>query len=194
MLKTNKDILGWVHDNLGETIRDLTDNVFAETPYTESLMAGIICRETGFLILRYANQGKSFEEICGLMKGDYGQRPGESKKQYHGYGFVQIDTHSYPQFIRDTPLSDYRAYLHKAIEVLEEKRIFLQKRGYSKNTMNEDLWLRSVVAAYNTGQGNVAKSLDRGLDPDRTTHQGDYSKEVMKFREIYYDNFAPKGE
>ncbi len=189
MIKSNKDILAWIHDNLGESIRELTDMKYKDTLYTEALIAGMICRETGFLILRYANQGKDFETICGLMKGDYGQRTGESSKRYHGFGFVQIDINSYPVFIKDTPLSDYKAYLEKAILVLEEKRKYIESKGFNTDTLGEDNFLRAIVAAYNTGQGNVVRSLVRGLDVDRTTHQGDYSKEVFKFRFIYYDMY-----
>lgn len=188
MIKTNKEILKWIYENLGKDIRYLTDDKYKDTPYTESLIAGMICRETGFLILRYYNQGKTFNEICNLMKGDY--RNG----RYNGYGFVQIDIGSYPKFIKDTPLSDYKAYLEKSILVLEEKRISIERAGFTKDKLGKDLWLKAIVSAYNTGQGNVIKSLKMGKDTDRTTHQGDYAKCVMQFRMIYYDNFIKLNE
>lgn len=179
MIKTNKDILIWIHDNLGEAIRELTDVKYADTPYTEALIAGIACRETGCLIKPFVNKGYDFETICNKMIGDHG----------HGYGFIQIDDRSYPVFLRDTPLSDYKAYLEKAILVLEEKRKYIESKGFTKDKLGEDEWLRAIVAAYNTGQGNVVKSLARGLDVDRTTYNGDYSKEVMQFRYTYYEMY-----
>lgn len=189
-MKTNKDILKWIHDNLGETIRELVNGEFKDTVYTEALIAGLICRETGFLILRYANQGMDLIAIASRMKGDYGRRAGESAPQYHGYGFVQIDTGSYPQFIRDTPLSDYKAWLHKAIEVLEEKRRSMVTTFAKCNIgPDDDNYIRAILAAYNSGQGNVIKSLIHGRDVDSTTYQGDYSKETMKFRYQYWDMF-----
>jgi hypothetical protein len=192
MLKTNKDILKWIHDNLGETIRELTDVIFKDTLYTEAFIAGLICRETGFLILRYANQGRSLDEIAVRMKGDYGRRPGESEPQYHGFGFVQIDTGSYPDFIQNNPLADYKAYLRKAILVLEEKRKSIISAGFKPENFDDDYFLRAVAAAYNSGQGNVIKSLRLGRDVDVTTYEGDYSKKVMKFRYLYWDIFGEK--
>ena len=190
MLKTNKDILSWIHDNLGATIRELTDADFKDTPYTEAVIAGLICRETGFLILRYANKGMALDEIAVRMKGDYGRRAGESGPRYHGYGFVQIDTGSYPDFINDTPLSDYKSYLRKAIEVLEEKRSSITRAGFNADNLGDEYYLRAILAAYNSGQGRVIRSLSLGRDVDITTYQGDYSKEVMKFRYEYWDMFG----
>ncbi len=189
MLKTNKDILIWIHDNLGETIRGLTDGDFKETPYTEALIAGLICRETGFLILRYANKGMGLDEIAVRMKGDYGRRAGESTPRYHGYGFVQIDTGSYPDFINKAPLSDYTAYLKKAVEVLEEKRRSIMCAGFNAGSLGDEYFMRAILAAYNSGQGNAVRSLRLGRDVDVTTYQGDYSKEVMKFRYEYWEMY-----
>jgi hypothetical protein len=189
MLKTNRDILKWVHDNLGDSIRELTDVEFADTVYTEAIIAGLICRETGFLILRYVNKGMSLDEIALKMKGDFGKRPGDGSAKYHGYGFVQIDTGSYPDFIFKTPLGDYKAYLRKAIEVLEEKRKSIVNAGFSQERLGDENFTRAILAAYNSGQGNVINSLHHGRDIDSTTYQGDYSKEVMKFRYEYWDMF-----
>ena len=192
MLKTNKNILNWIHENLGSAIRELTDEEFKETVYTEALIAGLICRETGFLILRYANKGMALGEIAVRMKGDYGRRAGEAAPRYHGYGFVQIDTGSYPDFISNTPLSDYKSYLRKSIEVLEEKRKSIERAGFTQEKLGEENYIRAILAAYNSGQGNVIKSLNFGRDVDSTTYQGDYSKEVMKFRYEYWDMFGEK--
>lgn len=189
MLKTEKDILVWIHDNLGEDIRKLTDEKYKDTLYTEALIAGLITRETGFLILRYANKGFNKFEIAKRMKGDYGRRPGESSARYHGYGFVQIDTGSYPDFISSTPLENYPSYLEKAILVLEEKRKSIVRAGFTENSLGNEEFLRAILAAYNSGQGNVIRSLKRGRDVDATTHQGDYSKDVMRMRYKYWEMY-----
>src|SRR3990167_10255201 len=125
-MKSEKEILIWIHDNLGESIRFLTDIKYKDRIYTEALIAGLICRETGFLILRFANKGMDKIEIAKRMKGDYSKRQGESSARYHGFGFVQIDINSYPEFINNTPLEDYPGYLEKAIQVLEEKRASIE--------------------------------------------------------------------
>jgi len=44
---------------------------------------------------------------------------------------------------------------------------------------------RATVAAYNCGEGNVAKVMRAGLDVDARTHQHNYSAEVWRFREMY---------
>ena len=188
-MRTEKDILIWIHDNLGSEIRKLTDEKYKETLYTESLIAGLITRETGFLILRYANRGMNVNEIAARMKGDYGRRPGESSARYHGFGFVQIDIHSYPEFINSTPLEDYPAYLEKAILVLEEKRKSIERAGFTEESLGNEDFIRAILAAYNSGQGNVIRSLRRGRDVDTTTHQGDYSKDVMRLRYKYWEMF-----
>jgi hypothetical protein len=189
MLKTEKDILIWIHDNLGEDIRALTDEKFKETLYTEALIAGLITRETGFLILRYANRGFDKTEIAKRMKGDYGRRPGESAARYHGFGFVQIDINSYPDFLSSTPLENYPAYLEKAILVLEEKRRSIERAGFTEKSIGNEEFLRSILAAYNSGQGNVIKSLRAGRDVDSTTYQHDYSKDVMRLRYKYWEMY-----
>ena len=188
-MRTEKDILIWIHDNLGSEIRKLTDEKYKETLYTESLIAGLITRETGFLILRYANRGMNVNEIAARMKGDYGRRPGESSARYHGFGFVQIDIHSYPELINSTPLEDYPAYLEKAILVLEEKRKSIERAGFTEESLGNEDFIRAILAAYNSGQGNVIRSLRRGRDVDTTTHQGDYSKDVMRLRYKYWEMF-----
>ena len=192
MIKTEKDILTWIHDDLGGTIRELTSGEFSETPYTEALIAALICRETGFLIKRYANKGMTLDEIAVRMKGDYGRRPGEAAARYHGYGFVQIDTGSYPDFINSTPLGNYKAYLRKAILVLEEKRKSIVSAGYTTEKLGEEYFLRAILAAYNSGQGNVIKSLKRDRDVDSTTYQFDYSKDVMRMRYVYGEMYMEK--
>jgi len=188
-MRTETDILRWIHDNLGSEIRKLTDDKYKDTLYTESLIAGLITRETGFLILRYANKGMNVNEIASRMKGDYGRRPGESSARYHGFGFVQIDIHSYPDFINSTSLENYPAYLEKAIMVLEEKRKSIEHAGFTEASLGNEEFIRAILAAYNSGQGNVIRSLKRGRDVDATTHQGDYSKEVMKLRYKYWEMY-----
>jgi hypothetical protein len=83
------------------------------------------------------------------MKGDYGRRAGESKPRYHGFGFVQIDTGSYPDFINSTPLNDYKAYLRKSILVLEEKRRSIERAGFTEKKLGDENFIRAILASYN---------------------------------------------
>lgn len=172
---TEKQILGWIKTNLSQIIeKAITDS--KTDLFTVDLMAAMAMREVNFLIARYAS--KPLEEVAASMKGDYGQRANDNIKMYHGFSFWQIDIDSFPDFIKSGDWKDpYKSCL-KAISVLEGKRQYLvSKLG--------DVPLNAIVAAYNTGEGNVYRSLKNGWDVDKTTHNKDYSKEVFRYRDIY---------
>lgn len=177
MRNTTKNILTWIHDNLGEIHREVTKDYI----YTEAWLAGIVCREVGFLIPRKVSAGQSFEYIAAHMTGDSG----------HGRSFYQIDDRSYPDFVNSTPLSNVKAYAKKAVECLEEKRKYLVSKGWDEDKLGDETFERAITAAYNCGQGNVLKALSRGLNEDYYTFTQDYSKCVMEYRYLYYDMFAP---
>src|SRR5436190_18492056 len=102
---TDLQALQWIKDNLGRYIKTALELV-PGTIYTEDWLAAMAYRETGILIHRYVPTGIPFKQICEKMKGDYGQRPGETEKQYHGFSFWQIDTGSYPDFINSGQWKD----------------------------------------------------------------------------------------
>jgi hypothetical protein len=154
---------------------------FPDHPYTVDWIAGIVMRETGDLIDRYATANTKVELIHTLMKGDYSQRRGEAEKSYHGFGYTQIDIASYPDFVKSGDWKNPLKCFVKSISVLEEKRAYLVDRV----EYTQDVFYRAITAAYNCGQGNVAKAYKEGWDVDVRTHQGNYSAEVFRFREIY---------
>jgi hypothetical protein len=179
-INSDQEMMQWIKNNLGVIIT----NAIANTNYTEDWLAGICARETGFLFTRYANQGFTFDHICFLMKGDYGKRKGEPAKQYHGFGFWQIDIGSFPAFISSGKWTNPLDTAQMAVSVLEGKKNYLQKQNwYAKlpATMQE----RAITAAYNCGEGNVNKEFMRNLDVDFYTFSKDYSKEVFRYRSIY---------
>jgi hypothetical protein len=182
---TERDILIWINKNLGTAIDRAivaAREKFPDHPYTKDWLSAIIMRETGFLIARYVKQGVRPEVIHTLMRGDYSQRPGEKEKSYHGYGYTQIDIGSYPAFVKSGDWKDPFKVICMAIAVLEEKRAYLQPRF--PNLQGDGLH-RAITAAYNCGQGNVAKVIEAGQDIDARTYNHDYSREVWRFREIF---------
>jgi len=193
-LKTNGDTLIWIYNNLGDTIREVTNVRFKDTRYTESWLAGQTCKEVGFLINRYANRAFSFKQISLNMKGDYGKRPGEAIARYHGFGYPQIDIGSYPDFINQTPLDNVIEWYIKMVRVLEEKRMYLESKGYTESKLGTDKFDRAIMASYNCGAGNVVKALNHESDVDYYTFQRVYSQDARKFRHVYYDLFTPKSE
>ena len=71
-----------------------------------------------------------------------------------------------------------------AIDVLESKRKYLETKSEYQR-LSEEEKNRAITAAYNTGEGNVFRSIVVGWDVDATTYNKDYSKEVWRFRELY---------
>lgn len=182
---TEKEILRWIGVNLGPTIDKVLEDARAKNPdliYTKDWLAGIIMRETGLLIARYVPQKMKPEVIHTLMRGDYSQRDGEKEKTHHGYGYPQIDIASYPLFVKSGDWKDPFKALRMAVAVLEEKRKYLEPMF--PNVKGDSLQ-RAITAAYNCGQGNVAKVLKDGLDIDARTHGKDYSREVWRYRAIF---------
>jgi len=182
---TERDILSWINVNLGPSIDQALIHAkekYPDHPYTKDWLAGVVMRETGFLIARYVKQGAKPDVIHTLMRGDYTQRPGETEKQYHGYGYPQIDVGSYPDFVRSGDWKDPFKVFRKAIDVLEEKRHWLKEH---MPDLPSTLFDRAITAAYNCGQGNIRKVVEAGQDIDTRTYNHDYSAEVWRFREIF---------
>lgn len=183
---TTTQVLQWIKTNLGPIIKHaLAENT--DVIYTEDWLAGMVYRETGILLHRYIRPGITFQTISELMKGDYGQRPADKEKRYHGYSYWQIDIGSYPDFIKSGDWKDPFKSCMKAIHVLEEKRSYLfgNNKHLDAGNYSLDNIHRAITAAYNCGQGNVEKALESGKDVDTYTYNHDYSKEVWRFREQY---------
>jgi hypothetical protein len=171
MIKTEADICKWVHEKLAPFINDAIKG----TIYKEDWLGAMVIRETGGLIKKHVNAGKSFDEICSLMRGDY------SNGKYHGFSFFQIDIRSFPEFINSGLWINPQASAKKAVDVLEDKRKYLLK--YKAQLGNN--FDRAITAAYNSGQGSVARALLKGFDVDKYTAHGNYSADVFRIREIY---------
>jgi hypothetical protein len=182
---TEHDILKWIKVNLGATIDKALTHTKEKTPnliYSKDWLAGMAMRETGFKIAEFTKLGKKPEAIHAIMRGDYGQRKGEKEKSYHGFGYWQIDIGSYPDFVKSGDWKDPFKTCCKAIAVLEEKRLYLEPRF---SNLQGDSLHRAITAAYNAGQGNIARVLNEGKDIDARTYNHDYSAEVWRFRQIF---------
>ncbi len=179
MKNARRNILAWIHENLGDIHREVAEVIYKNYWVSMGLLAGIVCREYGFLIPRKVTAGQSPAYIFAHATGDGG----------HGRSIYQIDDRSFPVFVQETPLSDVKAYCIKAVEVLKEKERYLLSQGWTREKLGDETFERAVIAAYNCGQGNVNKALNRGLDVDRYTFGGDYSKDVQISRFLYWDLF-----
>lgn len=182
---TEREILIWIKNNLGDIIDIAIIQAKEKNPdliYTRDWLAAMAMRETGLKIAKLLGKKLKIDVIHSLMKGDYDQRKGETEKQYHGFGYWQIDIASYPQFVKSGDWKDPFKTCMKAIAVLEEKRMYLAPKF--PNLKGDSLY-RAITAAFNCGQGNVQKVLLVGQDIDARTHQKNYSAEVWRYREIF---------
>jgi soluble lytic murein transglycosylase-like protein len=90
---------------------------------------------------------------------------------YHGYGLMQVDIQTDPEFCLAWTPEDVKGSVLRGAAILDSKRKYLAQKGITD--------LRAIAAAYNTGEGNVTRSVVAGLDPDRTTTGKDYGKDVV---------------
>lgn len=173
--------LQWIKSNLGSFIRQALA-INTKLAYTEDWLAAIAMRETGELIGKGLDAGFNFQTICGRMRGDFTQRPGDPQKCYHGYSFWQIDIGSFPDFIKSGDWTDPFKSCMKAISTLEGKRMYITTKAPQ---LAGDQLDRAVTAAYNNGEGNEMKDIINGQDLDARTTGHNYSAEVWRFRELY---------
>ena len=179
---TEKSILTWIKSNLGAFIRQ----AIANTPIPENIIAGMIMRETGLLIQdKLKLNPKANPAMIGtLMRGDYSQRLGETEKQFRGYGFLQIDIASFPDFVKSGDWKDPFKAIQKGVSVLQDKKRILSL-NFPK--LLPDELLRASIAAYNCGQAHVIHCLSSvpPIDIDFYTYSKNYSAEVLRFSDIY---------
>lgn len=145
-------------------------------------LIAIALRESSWKAIREISSGKNELTVLQNMKGDYNTKQPYVNKElshYQGFSVFQIDIRSYREFIISGKWKDMKLSAEKSLAVLHEKRIYLEDRKLI-DRKNNTHWLRSIYAAYNSGQGNVAKAIRAGLDVDRYTYNGDYSKDVMR--------------
>lgn len=168
---TEISTLQWIKTNL-EPLMPISQ------AYQFDWLAGMVMRETGILIMRYAGKFP-VNEVHLKMRGDYSKRKNDTDFFYHGYGYMQIDIDSYPDFVNSGDWKDPHKNFLKAIDVLEEKR---------KSLLNANpifVTDRAIIASYNCGAGRVIQAIKTGRDVDTFTFNHDYSSEVQRFRQMY---------
>jgi hypothetical protein len=103
--------------------------------------------------------------------------PGGTGDGGHGHGLVQIDDRSHGDWLAANNWQDpYTNLTYGFGSVLKPNYAALAGQGLSGAEL-----IKAAVASFNTGLGNVQKSLAAGIDPDTTTAGGAYSQGVMGF-------------
>jgi len=132
-----------------------------------------------------------------------------------GYGLMQIDYESFPEFVTSGAYADPRKNIRKGASVLAGKMKYLaltpktptvtltesqaSRRGVRPGVypdprpLSGDALLRAGLAAYNTGEGNVLKSVAAGMAPDRTTTGADYGTDVIERAQALASRFVAEG-
>jgi len=113
----------------------------------------------------------------------------------HGYGIMQIDDRSYPDWCNSGQWKDVNACIQKGALVLDEKRETIRSGQGSRLRVGDKTFvgkpgltagelLQTAVAAYNSGLW-AYYSLTTFGDPDRRTTGRDYSVDTLTRAEIF---------
>lgn len=124
--------------------------------------------------------------------GDFIRRGGRLAPDGEGWGrgLMQIDWMAH-EFARTGPWDDPEENINYGGKVLYSSHNYLKRRAEIGEL---DLWTmmlagyHAAISAYNTGPGNVLKSLRSGRPVDYTTHGGDYSTDVIRRAEWFARN------
>lgn len=116
------------------------------------------------------------ETLSGTSK--YLDKPGPAGRGDggHGHGLMQIDDRSFGDWLRTMPWWDPYTNIKKGVQVFKAKRAYIQKN--TPRPLSETELFQASIAAYNTGEGNVVKSLKLGRSVDTTTAGANYSTDV----------------
>ncbi len=138
-----------------------------EYQWPPKIIAGIISRESRFGLL-----------LDGEGKGDAG----------HGHGLMKIDDRSFGGWLAANDWQDPAVNIQMGVKILTDKYNYLAGRGLLDG-LSDTQAQQAAVAAYNCGEGNVAKVLQAGDDIDSRTAGRNYSADVLaraeQFREVF---------
>lgn len=107
------------------------------------------------------------------IKGDW--RDG----RWHGFGLMQIDIGSFPEWIATGEWKDPKKSIRKGADVLSTKRAQVIARKVPPKDA-----LPVAIAAYNAGVHAIDAYFKHG-NPDRPTTGHDYSQDVLKRAEEF---------
>jgi hypothetical protein len=153
--------------------RDMIENVARMTQFPPAVICGIGSRESHWgLALKPPGPGGTGDHS---ERGPRGDRTGRKPPDGGGYGrgLMQID-YDWHEFARAGNWRDPRENLMYSAKVLNDARAFFQQRGVPDNIM-----MRAIIAAYNSGATNTHNCIQEGRDVDCNTTGRDYSKDVL---------------
>lgn len=113
----------------------------------------------------------------------------------HGYGIMQIDDRSFPDWCNSGAWEDVEQAIAKGALVLDEKRTnveknqgkkisFKGKKFVGKDNLSKSDILRIAVSSYNCGWW-AYYNFSKGNDVDKNSTEGNYSKDVLKRQKAF---------
>lgn len=142
------------------TYADAVIRVAGEEGVSPFILVAIMERET------QSGTAKALDKPGPGGRGDFG----------HGHGLMQIDDRSFGPWLRSNNWADPYVNIKKGAQVYKGKLAYIRSKVPG---LSESEYVRAAIAAYNTGEGNVVKSLKAGRDVDSTTAHGNYSADVL---------------
>ena len=151
--------------------------------------AGSLYNFTPALLMGIASRETNMKNIQGDFQGGI----------YHGYGLMQIDIGSYPDFCRSGDWRDVAKGIHMGAMVLNSKqvqihegvgrRIEVKSTVFTGAKLSDADFNRTAVAAYNAGLWAYYGMSVRG-NPDLYTTGHDYSADVINRTKQFADCLA----
>lgn len=98
--------------------------------------------------------------------------------KYHGHGLMQVDDRTAPEWCAQWVADGMPAMegINKGCEILVGKMRVIRNR---LPNLPEPRLIEATIAAYNTGEGNVVRSILARKPVDTTSAHGNYSQDVL---------------
>jgi soluble lytic murein transglycosylase-like protein len=119
------------------------------------------------LLLAIASRETNMRNIKGDLHAD----------GYHGFGIMQVDIGTDREFCCNWDPTDVQRSIERGAQILALKKAAL---AHYKVTS-----LKSIIAAYNAGEGTVIKSIRAGEDVDTHTKGGNYASDVLRRMAVF---------
>lgn len=151
----------------GKRYAELFAKAGAKRGVSPLLLAGLMKNETGYGTAKACLKSPACEGFSKRGGGDWGLMQINRKAHEE---FWNKKVNGRPAYENPNAVIDYGAL------TLKKMQVDLVRLTKSKLSGNELLF--ASLAAYNAGQGKVARYVNAGKPPDRATYSGDYAKKA----------------
>lgn len=125
------------------------------------------------------------------MKGDYRKSKHFPGGGYHGYGIMQVDVGTDPQWIASGAWQNVDQAIMHGTSILNSKKNELNRMWQGERTLQQFLW--TLSASYNTGTSRAYPDFKASGNPDRRTTGHDYGRDVLQRMQEFSALLADRG-